>query len=71
MTDIADHETVVRVKAAIAEALGSRAMDCKRTWSAWSYGTMGEEDFVPIINDDERLTEITMAAIEALAQKSN
>ena len=53
------------VKEAIASALGS-AMDCNRVWSAWAHGTMGESDFSLIADDDDRLHEITAAAIEAM-----
>ncbi len=53
------------VKQAIAEALGD-AMDCTRTWSAWSIGTMGSDDFRPVSEDDARLEEITEAAIQAV-----
>lgn len=42
----------------LADAIGGDAFDCTRTWSAWGVGTMSEDDFVPIINDDNRLNEI-------------
>lgn len=42
----------------LADAIGGDAFDCTRTWSAWGVGTMSEDDFVPIINDDNRLDEI-------------
>ena len=50
---------------AIAEALGE-AYDCNRVWSAWSYGTMGPDDFSLVAEDDSRLAEITNAAIKVL-----
>lgn len=37
--------------------------DCKRVWSAWSYGTMGEDDFVPV---SERVDEIADGILAAL-----
>lgn len=57
------------VKQAIAEALGD-AYDCIRVWSAWSYGTMGPDDFQLVADDDDRLDEITEAAIGAMAALS-
>lgn len=50
---------------AIAEALGD-AYDCTRVWSAWSYGTMGPDDFTLITDDENRLGEIADAAITAM-----
>jgi hypothetical protein len=54
------------VHQAVAEALGSGAYDCQRVWSAWSYGTMGPDDFVPVAEDSDRVAEIADAAIEAI-----
>jgi len=56
-----------QVKAAIADALGGSAYDCLRVWSAWGIGTMGQDDFSPIAEDDDRVGEIADAAIAALA----
>ncbi|MFY3096147.1 hypothetical protein ACOTHT_30895 [Achromobacter xylosoxidans] len=53
------------VMEAIADALGS-AYDCMRVWSAWSYGTMGPEDFSLVAEDGDRLGEIADAAIAAM-----
>lgn len=50
---------------AVAEALGD-AYDCTRVWSAWSYGTMGPDDFAPVAEDDSRVAEIADAAIKVL-----
>lgn len=49
---------------AVAAALGD-AYDCHRVWSAWSYGTMGPDDFGLVAEDGERIAEIARAAIEA------
>jgi hypothetical protein len=57
------------VRTAIAEALGD-AYDCTRVWSAWSYGTMGPDDFVLVAEDDDRLSEIADAAIGAIAREA-
>jgi hypothetical protein len=54
-----------RVRDAIAEALGD-AYDCGRVWSAWSYGTMGPDDFSLVAEDDDRLEELASAAIAAM-----
>lgn len=37
------------------------AFDCTRVWEAWSVGTMGQDDFVPIT---ERIDDLVDAAIE-------
>ena len=51
---------------AIAEALGN-AYDCTRVWSAWSYGTMSQDDFSLVAEDRSRLEEIADAAMIAAA----
>lgn len=56
------------VRDAIAVTLGE-AMDCTRVWSAWGVGTMGEDDFALIAEDDGRLNEIAISAIEAAGFK--
>lgn len=52
------------VRDAIAETLGD-AYDCTRVWSAWGVGTMSQDDFVPVADDEDRLHELTTAALEA------
>lgn len=52
------------VREAIAGMLGD-TYDCTRVWSAWSVGTMGPGDFVPVAEDDDRLQELAVAAIDA------
>lgn len=37
--------------------------DCLRVWEAWSVGTMGPDDFSMIVEDEDRLAEITDAAL--------
>lgn len=56
------------VRDAVAAALGE-AMDCTRVWSAWGVGTMSQDDFQLVAEDDERLDEIVDAAIEAAGAK--
>lgn len=53
-----------RVMDAVAEALGD-AYDCSRVWQAWSYGTMGQDDFSLVAEDADRVAEIADAAITA------
>jgi hypothetical protein len=53
------------VRDALAETLGGDAYDCTRVWSAWGVGTMSQDDFVPINEDDDRLHELTIAALDA------
>ena len=53
------------VRDAIAEALGD-AYDCNRQWSAWSYGTMGPDDFSMVREDSDRVDEIAQAAVSSL-----
>lgn len=50
---------------AIADALGE-AYDCTRVWHAWSYGTMGPDDFALVAADPSRVAEIATAAIAAM-----
>lgn len=54
------------LKETIAEALGdqlSGALDCDRCWSAWSVGTMTEDDFHAV---EDRLDEIQDAVLKAV-----
>jgi len=64
MTKFTD-EQIDAAKDAVAESLGD-AYDCTRVWSAWSYGTMGSDDFSMVAEDSGRVHEITMAALEAI-----
>lgn len=51
---------------ALATALGD-AYDCTRVWSAWSYGTMGPDDFVQVVEQDDRLEEILDAVLTVVS----
>lgn len=53
------------VRDAVASALGD-AYDCQRIWSAWGVGTMSSNDFSLVAEDDERLNDITDAALAAM-----
>lgn len=61
-----DDSFVGRIDDAITEALGD-AMDCTRVWSAWSYGTMGENDFVRVADDQGRVIEIRDAVLRVVS----
>jgi len=50
---------------AVSAALGD-AYDCGRVWAAWSYGTMSEDDFSPVDENPDRISEITRAALDAV-----
>tara|TARA_R110000851_G_scaffold272877_1_gene425589 strand:- start:46 stop:495 length:450 start_codon:yes stop_codon:yes gene_type:complete len=63
-------EQLEQVKEAISEALGD-AYDCTRVWSAWSHGTMTDDDFTPVSDDEERLSEIASAAINAISSSTD
>lgn len=54
------------VRDAVAEALDG-LYTCGRVWSAWSYGTMSQDDFAPAGEDDDVVDNITDAAIAAMA----
>ena len=61
----ADLNELEVVKDAVHEALGN-ALDCGRVWSAWQAGTMSQDDFSSVSEDEDRLTEISTAAIKAV-----
>lgn len=62
-------EQYEKARDAVVEALGD-AYDCTRVWSAWSVGTMGPGDFSSVAHDDDRLNEITRAALHAIGLKT-
>lgn len=53
------------VRDAVAQALGD-VYCCTRVWNAWSYGTMGPDDFHPAAEDDDVLSAVTDAAMAAM-----
>ena len=61
-------EQAEKVDEAIREALGDD-YDCLRVWNAWSYGTMGPDDFSQVAEDPDRVAEIRNAAAVALGFK--
>lgn len=52
----------------IVEVLGD-AYDCTRVWEAWDVGTMGEEDFVMIAQDDTRVSEFVDGILMAITPR--
>lgn len=56
----------VKLRDAIAQAIGGDAYDCTRVWSAWSAGTMTDEDFEPLVDQEDRLNEIVDAVISVI-----
>ena len=61
-------EQAEKVDEAIREALGD-AYDCLRVWNAWSYGTMGSDDFSLVAEDSDRVADIRNAVAAALGFK--
>lgn len=56
----------VEVKSGLIDYLRSElsgAYDCTRVWSAWSYGTMSEDDFTPL---DDRIEDIASSILSHL-----
>ena len=56
-----------KVEDAVSESLGD-AYDCLKVWSAWSYGTMSQDDFSLISEDGDRVYEIADAAIHSISE---
>ena len=54
---------------AISGALGE-AMECTRVWAAWGVGTMSEDDFALVANDQERLHEIASACLTKIKESN-
>lgn len=44
---------------------------CTRVWEAWQVGTMGEEDFTPVNEDDDFIEELATALIAPLPSPPN
>lgn len=59
-----------RVRDAVAEALDG-VYTCGRVWSAWSVGTMSEDDFAPAGEDDDVVDNIVDAALGAMKTATN
>ena len=59
-------EQTARLRDALSEALGETYV-CSRVWSAWSHGTMRQDDFAPAAEDDCVLDNLVGAVASALA----
>ena len=57
------------IEAVKAELDYQEAMHCTRVWEAWRYGTMTEEDFVNVSEDDECVQALIAAAEPHLRKK--
>ena len=57
------------IEAVKAELDSQEAMHCTRVWEAWRYGTMTEEDFVNVSEDDECVQALIAAAEPHLRNK--
>lgn len=64
-------EKLRAIQEQIADSSSDVAYTCSRVWSAWSYGTMTEDDFVPVEADEEfleSLSEAILAKLEGLEE---
>lgn len=59
-----------KVMTAIAGQCGDEVTVCTRVWEAWSYDTMGPDDFVPLAEDDDVLGDLADAAIKGYREES-
>lgn len=60
-----DRETLRDV---IAAVIGGDAYDCTRVWSSWGVGTMSDDDFLPIVEQEERLYELVDACLDEVVK---
>lgn len=51
------------IRGALSDAIGPDAYDCYRVWEGWAVGSMCEDDFAPV---QDRLDEITDAVVDAI-----
>ena len=65
-----DDELREKVMTAIAGQCGDEVTVCTRVWEAWSYDTMGPDDFVPLAEDDDVLGDLADAAIKGYREES-
>lgn len=55
-----------RIAEAITGTAGNDLLSCTRVWEAWSYGTMGPDDFTPLGEDPDVLHDIVQAVLAVL-----
>jgi hypothetical protein len=65
VADILTEQVRTSVQDNVVQALGD-AYDCTRKWSAWSIGTMNQDDFHLVVQDESRVADIVSAALDAL-----
>ena len=63
------NELRVRLQRCLLAELGD-TYDCTRVWSAWSYGTMGEDDFVPVLDRMDALIDALAATLDPTGEKA-
>ena len=56
----------IAIRDAVASCLGD-VYSCTRTWNAWGYGTMSQEDFDPAWTDEELLESIVDSVVKLRA----
>lgn len=66
-----DKDGAALLREAIHNALSSElgdTYDCGRVWDAWHVGTMGEDDFTPVNDRVDEITETVLAALKSHGQ---
>ena len=54
---------IEKIMDAVASAVDSDVTVCTRVWEAWSYGTMGPDDFTPLAEEPDVLRDIANAVV--------
>lgn len=55
------------IRTALVRVLDSQeALHCTRVWEAWSYGTMTEDDFAAVTQDEASIDELVEAVAAAI-----
>jgi hypothetical protein len=57
-----------KLKNTLREQL-SDALICTRTWNAWNYGTMGEDDFQLLIEDEDYIDQLAESVLLSILDK--
>lgn len=79
MTELVERQALLAVISAplkdkLRDAIREQSSDalyCTRHWSAWVYGTMREDDFVCLADDDDYVESMANAVLTALLGKPN
>ena len=64
-------EQIVALQAKVVDLLTVElgdSYDCTRVWSAWGYGTMGEDDFEPVL---DRIDAIASDIVRAILKEQD